>query len=460
MWETRTILPLTERGAFKRIVLGLFILMLGVIVLHYGNLYVSHVTIRLEGREFGPMLFGSVFSVLVHASQVLPLLLAWVLIGRGTGYYFNRAELAVNLLLSSVGIWATWTALPLLAPALYYTFPMNVFLVVILVALFQLLTLHVENWIDKGTAMLLWVFSFQSLELLPSFPTNAQALSTLFQGMYRSNEEVAVASMAGTALFLSFMAGALTSTWLLARYSIRLGQVRQIWEDEYKKAPEEEREDGLREVNMVDMRSLVHDLKNPLAAIRGMALMLKEEDTSEKTGVIIKAADYMDRMISEILHEDRRRIVSVEALFDNVEKHCQPFPWGEYVTLSIDIEARLLPLAINEVRFLRALLNVLDNAWRANRIAGTKNIDLHVRKNARFVEIEVKDNGSGYVDSGPTYQKSGWGSTGLGLAFVRKLVTSHGGNILLSRRTDSENGTSVLISLPIATDTENSRTPR
>ena len=232
MLETQTLLPVAERGAFKRILFGIFLLLGGWVGLYYGNLYIVHVAERLRERDFGPMFFGSTFSVLVHGSQILLLLLAWVLIGKGVGYYFRRVELAISLIFSSLGIWATWTVLPLFSGNLRYTFPLSLLTMILLLALFQLLTLQVENWVDKGAAILLWVYSFQSLELLPNFPTSGQALSTLFESMYRSNEEVAIASMTGTALFLSFMAGAMTSTWLLTRYSIRLRQVRQFWENE------------------------------------------------------------------------------------------------------------------------------------------------------------------------------------------------------------------------------------
>ncbi|MDR1977238.1 MAG: HAMP domain-containing histidine kinase [Synergistaceae bacterium] len=450
MLENQTLLPVVERGAFKRILLGIFILLVGVVALYYGNLYIAHVTERLRERAFGPMLFGSTFSVLVHGSQVLLLLLAWVLIGKGVGYYFRRVEFVISLLFSSVGIWTSWTVLPLFSEKLEYTFPLSLFIVILLIALFQLLTWQVEDWIDKGTAILLWVYSFQSLELLPSFPTNTQALSTLFQGMYRSNEEVAIASMAGTALFLSFMAGAVTSTWLLTRYSIRLKQVRQFWENEPRRTSQE---DALREINMVDMRSLVHDLRNPLAAIKGMALMLQsgneEKHTLEKAEIMLKAANYMEHMIGEILHEDQRRIVQVESFFDNLEKHIRPFPWGEHVSITIAPDAAQLPLLLNEIRFIRALLNILDNAWRANLTAGAKDIALRVQRVVQYLEIEVLDNGPGPVQN-HAYQKSGWGSTGLGLAFTRKVVIAHGGNLMLTQRTDNPNGASVLISLPIA----------
>ncbi|MDR1730784.1 MAG: HAMP domain-containing histidine kinase [Synergistaceae bacterium] len=443
--------PVQERGALKRIMAGICILMTGVVVLYWGNRYMAIVIERLSHREFGPMLFGSVFSVLIHGSQILLLLLGWVLIGNGAGYYFTQARIFVSIILSSVGIWLSWITFPLLHRWLTYTFPLEIYILVPLLALFELLTLQVENWIDRGAAISLWVYSLQSLELLPAFPTSTQALSNLFEGMYRSNAEVAIASMAGTSLFLSFLAGAITSTWLLARYSIRLSQVRQLWQ--YAPRRKSDSEDGLLGVNMVDVRSLVHDLKNPLAAIKAMALLLREEKggeaESEKADVLLKATSYMEHMINEILHEDQRSAIVTEKFFDNLEKHIHPFPWGEYVHVTLSPDVREVPLKLNEIRFMRALLNVLDNAWRANRTAGTRDIDLHVRRNAQFVEIEILDNGPGYA---PLSNRSGWGSTGLGLAFVRRIVTAHQGNLLISSRTDGISGASVLISVPVSND--------
>jgi len=453
MWENQRLLPVEERGAFKSILLGFFLMLLGVIALYYGNTFIGYVTQRLESRNFGPMLFGSTFSLLVHGLQMLLLFLAWISIGKGISSYLGRYELAVKLIVSSSGIWVTWIVFPLFSNLLEYSFPVNFYMTLLLVALFQALTHQVDNWLDKGAAMMLWVYSFQSLELLPIYLSDGQATSALFSGMFRTNEDVAIASMAGTSLFLSFMAGAVISTWVLASYSIRLSQVRSSWAEDYGEAMESE-DEGLRKVSMVEVRNLVHDLKTPLAAIKGMAFMLRDGsknfgDTAlEKVDIMLNATNYMERMIGEILHEDQLHEVQVEPLFDRLGRHIRPFPWGEDITLSIEPDARLSSVAVNEIRFARAMLNVLDNAWRANRTAGAKGIELRIRRNAEFLEIEILDNGPGIGRSTAIY-KTGWGSTGLGLAFVRKTMAAHGGNILLSQRIDASNGTSVLISLPI-----------
>ncbi|MDR2174968.1 MAG: HAMP domain-containing histidine kinase [Synergistaceae bacterium] len=453
------LLPLEERGSFNHMASGLLILALGAFLLYSGNRYAEHLAEHLTERNFEVALYCAAFGLFVHGAQVFLLLLGWVLIGQGAGNYFRRGELLANLVLSSAGIWASWTIPPLFSGYLQVVFPLNIFFVVMLTVLFQLLTLNIEEGTDKGVAMLLWVYSFQSLELLPALPPyNAEfsiSISTPVPmpvpfpgGSPRTQRDAAVAAMAGTALFLSFTMGASLSTWLLAKYSLRLSRVRRLWRYE----PLQDREDeGIRQVSMVDVHNLVHDLKNPLAAVKTTAMMLREDPSGngapEKIRIMLAAAGYMERIVEEILHEQRRQAVPVRSFFESLEQHVRPFPWGGEVNLSLDPDAAGAYFSVNGIRLTRALLGVLDNAWRANRSAGARGIELRVRRNVRFLEIEILDNGPGYAPKGPG--RSGWGSTGLGLAFARRVVAAHGGGLVISRRADA-NGTSVFISLPAA----------
>ncbi|MCL2011072.1 MAG: hypothetical protein FWG71_11100, partial [Synergistaceae bacterium] len=91
--------------------------------------------------------------------QVLLLFLAWIAVGNGISRYFGRAEIAVRLLVSSVGIWITWIVFPFLSNLLVYSFPINFYMLLLLVVLFGILTQHVDNWMDKSAAMMLWVYS-------------------------------------------------------------------------------------------------------------------------------------------------------------------------------------------------------------------------------------------------------------------------------------------------------------
>ena len=81
--------------------------------------------------------------------------------------------------------------------------------------LFQLLTLRVGDGLDRYAALLLWVLSFQSLELFANT-----------SGLW-DRQDTAVLEMAGTALFISFLAGAVFSMWLITHYTIRIDLLRQ-----------------------------------------------------------------------------------------------------------------------------------------------------------------------------------------------------------------------------------------
>lgn len=200
---------------------------------------------------------------------------------------------------------------------------------------------------------------------------------------------------------------------------------------------------------MVDVNHLAHDLKNPIAAIKGTALLLQKGDSAEKGTLILRASEFMENMVRELLSEDEKHALKVSELCDTIDRQIRPFPWGKDVALTLDPEAEEVSIPANRMRLLRAVFNVLDNAWRANETVGSRGVELCIRRNAGRLEIEVLDNGPGYDAERTHAHRSGWGSTGLGLAFTRRMVTLHGGSLLIADRTDQERGARVLISLPI-----------
>lgn len=407
-------------------------------VLYYGNVFLALLANRSGEQRTGSLLFLSVTNMLVRGTQNLFLLSGWHFIARSAANRIPQIEDPVTVLIPSVGVAASLYILPLLSPQLQPHFPMPAALVFLLTILFQLILLRVEDGLDRCAALLLWVFSFQSLELFSNLSEGNEILS---------NQDTAILSMAGTALFFSFLSGAVSSTWLISRYSIRMGLLRQTWAaPDLRNASEDA---GLKTVTMVDVNNLAHDLKNPIAAIKGTTTMLHKEAPSEKSALILKAAEYMENMVRELLIEDERNAISLPDFCGTIERHIHPFPWGKDVLIRLDPSAEALSISANKIRLLRAVLNVLDNAWRANETAGSRGIELHLRRNAGYVEIEVLDNGPGYRAGRRQNHKSGWGSTGLGLAFTRRVVTLHGGSLLIADRTDRQHGARVLISLPI-----------
>ena len=122
MWKNQKLLPIEERGAFKSMALGFILMLAGVIALYYGNMFIGNLVERMEKQNFSPMLHGATFSILIHGLQVLLLFLAWISVSKGISHYFGRHEIAVKLLVSSVGICMTWIVFPLLSNLLVYSF--------------------------------------------------------------------------------------------------------------------------------------------------------------------------------------------------------------------------------------------------------------------------------------------------------------------------------------------------
>jgi signal transduction histidine kinase len=89
-------------------------------------------------------------------------------------------------------------------------------------------------------------------------------------------------------------------------------------------------------------------------------------------------------------------------------------------------------------------VNLLDNAFRA---APEHNpaVKIALEREEGTILFKIRDNGPGF--SGPlSTGTSGWGSTGLGLAFVEEVLREHGGTLFFEK--PSEGGTLAVITLP------------
>lgn len=103
------------------------------------------------------------------------------------------------------------------------------------------------------------------------------------------------------------------------------------------------------------------------------------------------------------------------------------------------------------------LYNLLDNALKFT--VQNEAIEVRIRENGREVVIEVADGGPGIH---PNEQQSVFEElyrgenalsiegSGLGLAFVRRIVALHHGELTLRSRQDEQHGTIVSVRLPAA----------
>lgn len=226
---------------------------------------------------------------------------------------------------------------------------------------------------------------------------------------------------------------------------------------------------------------LAHEIKNPLAGIRGAAQLLARKVDDKGKALTTLIADEVDRiakLIDQMQTLSRRTTAPVEPcnLHEAVRRASAILQAGETVAQSgVRIEEEFDPslpavLGIPDA-LVQVLINLLANAREACRDADKPRVIIRTRfasglrlhasgagKAVRLpVEIRVSDNGPGIdpamrdhiFEPFVTTKKTG---QGLGLALVRKLVRDMNGRIGHDR--DEAGGwTHFRIHLPLASET-------
>jgi len=220
--------------------------------------------------------------------------------------------------------------------------------------------------------------------------------------------------------------------------------------DQQLKIAREERLREQQQVNRELIRSLAHEIKNPLGGIRGAAQLLEREldrpPLIEYTQVIITEADRLQRLVNRLLtphrlptyrrcniHELVVRVTSlVEAEFPDVK-------------VRSDFDISLPEFEGDPEQLTQAVLNVMKNAGEAlQAIRGSREIEVRTRV-ARGVTLEkrrhrlalaltIRDNGPGVPE--PLRDKIFYplvsgreGGSGLGLTIAQTFIAQHHGTI-------------------------------
>ena len=220
--------------------------------------------------------------------------------------------------------------------------------------------------------------------------------------------------------------------------------------DQQLKIAREERLNEQQQANRELIRSLAHEIKNPLGGIRGAAQLLERElDAApllEYTQVIIGEADRLQSLVNRLLTPHRLphfRAFNVHEVLLRVKGVVQAeFP---QIPVALDFDISLPEFDADPEQILQAALNVVRNAAQA--LAGTTAdprivVSTRVARNAMLgkkfhklaVAIAVEDNGPGVPEA--LREKiffplvSGReGGSGLGLTIAQTYVAQHGGTI-------------------------------
>lgn len=216
------------------------------------------------------------------------------------------------------------------------------------------------------------------------------------------------------------------------------------------------------------VHALTHELKSPLAAIRGAAEILREAPPPD---VIARFSDNilqqnarMQQLIEKLLEqaklenklEIQRTPIEVASLFEMLlENHVLQATMRGIQLQADERSATGVVVAGDRELLTQALSSLVDNAVDFTPQGGT--VEIRVSQQNDEILLTVTDTGSGIPDFAMARvferfyslpRSHGMKSSGLGLAFVQEVARLHLGEATLRNR--PEGGVEACIRLPVA----------
>jgi len=217
-----------------------------------------------------------------------------------------------------------------------------------------------------------------------------------------------------------------------------------------------------------------HDLKNPLASIRGMAQLIKAKvdiETKENQQInsyaacIENNAQKMFTLITNLLDVNAIESGTLTVNFENVQcvdilktviKNYQLAATDKNIELKLIIPQDVPLLLSNNDVLQQVLDNLVSNAVKYSPL--NSDIEIKLLVETDHIQINIQDHGSGFTEEDKTKLFSkfarlsakptgGEHSTGLGLFIVKKLVDSLNAEVWCE--SEVNNGACFIVSLPL-----------
>ncbi len=208
--------------------------------------------------------------------------------------------------------------------------------------------------------------------------------------------------------------------------------------------------------------TIVHDIKHPMANLKGFAELMGEEDTSleerkEFVGIIVDEIERFVAMTEELMEftrgGDSKLNLKTQTMEDFVnglipilQRDCSEAKI-ELLT-AIEYNAKV---EIDAQKLRRVIFNLSNNARDA--MEGGGKLTIRSSKDGEYINLAIADTGKGIplkilgtlFEPFVTHGKAN--GTGLGLAIVKKIIEDHGGTIGV--QSEEGKGTEFNIRIPV-----------
>jgi two-component system, OmpR family, sensor histidine kinase KdpD len=211
------------------------------------------------------------------------------------------------------------------------------------------------------------------------------------------------------------------------------------------------------------LRSVSHDLRSPLTAIRAAAeglqsgaLELTDADREELLETIRIETKRLDRLVANLLdlsllESGGARPEAALWTLDDLVGRSLEMAGRETDRVVVSLPPHPVVVQVDAAQIERAFANVLENAIRFSPPDEPIRLDAELQE--REVIVRVSDSGPG-IPAGDLervfepFSRGRIGGSGLGLAIVRGFTEANGGRVWVEPRT--EGGTTIAIALPAA----------
>jgi two-component system sensor histidine kinase/response regulator len=261
------------------------------------------------------------------------------------------------------------------------------------------------------------------------------------------------------------------------RWPELLGQVRSLLRtkhlyDQLAKARDDLQQLMHHRQRLTDM--IVHDLRSPLGGIIGtMEYVLEDESSTLDDGarelldLSLASGRQLVGMVNDLLDMSKMSEVGLPVRLESVQigeisraalGQVAPLAAEKQIDLSSDVPDDLPSVQADREKLQRVLVNLLGNAIKFTPEAGRVNLAARLQGEGRTLAVSVSDTGIGIpqseherifdlfsqVEHEAAERAQG---TGLGLAFCKMVVESHGGTI--SVESEEGKGSTFTVRLPL-----------
>jgi len=243
---------------------------------------------------------------------------------------------------------------------------------------------------------------------------------------------------------------------------------------QYSLRDEVERAEKLAQLGTV-AAGLAHEIKNPLAGIKGAAQLLQRDFGAEPlvreyADVMIRETDRLSALLEQLLGlgspaPAQLTDLNIHRLIQDVLLLVREAPNAKGVRLECDFDPTLPPIHADERQMKQVLLNLISNALDAMGGEGVLTLttrmetDYHIvrgpKGHKRLIRIEIADTGPGIPSEHLTHIFDPFFSTkvhgtGLGLAISQRIASEHGGGLRVF--CPAHGGTVMTLNLPVGTE--------